>query len=277
MFEMFGLSFIVNALIACLIMGFLLGYFGIHVVGRGIVFVDLALGQISSLGVALAEFLHYGDDWLPIIFTLLGAVLLSFIHTRDPRIKLEAIIGIIYVVASAVTVLIISKSAHGDADIQEVLFGALLTVSTAELVKLGIVFGVLALLHALFRNQVYRITERMQAGELAKPEWKDQTWNFFFYLSIGLAIVFAVRIGGVLQVFSYLVVPAVSSLMVARRRWMIILVALFNAGVASLAGLWFSYTFDFPAGPAIVAMFGIIFLGAVMYRLFWPKMVKSVR
>ncbi len=157
------------------------------------------------------------------------------------------------------------------------LFGALLTVSTAKLVKLGIVFGVLALLHALFRNQVHRITERMQAGELAKLEWKDQAWNFFFYLSIGLAMVFAVRIGGVHPVFSYLVVPAVRSLMVFRRRWIIVLVALFNGALASLAGLWFSYTFDFPAGPAIVATFGIIFLGAVMYRLFWPKMVKSVR
>jgi len=271
MFEMFDLSFMVYALAASLIFGLVLGYFGIHVVGRGIVFVDLALGQISSLGVALAEFSHFGENWLPIAFTLLGAIMLSFIHSNDPRIKLEAVIGIIYVVASAVTVLIISKTPHGDANIQEVLFGALLAVTPGELVKLGIVFAILAVLHFAFQKHVYSITERMQAGKLEKLSLNEQGWNFFFYLSIGLAIVFAVQIGGVLPVFSYLVVPAVSSIMVSRRKPIIIAVALFNAAVASFAGLWFSYTFDFPAGPSIVAIFGIIFFGAVMYRFLRPN------
>ena len=133
MLEMLDLSFMVYALLASLTMGFLLSYLGVHVVGRGIVFVDLALGQISSLGVAFAGFLHFGENWLPIVFTLLGAVLLSFIHIRDKRLKLEAVIGIIYVVAAAVTVLVISKTPHGEADISEVLFGTLLAVSPEEL------------------------------------------------------------------------------------------------------------------------------------------------
>lgn len=274
MLEMFDLSFIINALLACLIFGFLLGYFGIHVVGRGIVFVDLALGQISSLGVAIAEFSHFGESWLPIIFTLLGAILLSFIHISDPRIKLEAVIGIIYVVASAVTILIISKTPHGEANIQEVLFGALLAVNGEELIRLGIIFGFLSLLHFIFQKHIYATTQRMQAGNLEKLTWKEKGWNFFFYLSIGLAIVYAVRIGGVLPVFSYLVVPAVSSLMVARTKWVIAAIALFNVAAASFAGLWFSYTFDFPAGPSIVAMFGVMFLGAVVYRALRPKIAN---
>jgi zinc/manganese transport system permease protein len=274
MFEIFELSFMVNALLVCIIFGLLLGYFGIHVVGRGIVFVDLALGQISSLGVAIAEFTHLGESWLPIVFTLLGAILLSFIHISDPRIKLEAVIGIVYVVASAVTILIISKTPHGEANIQEVLFGALLAVTTEELIRLGIIFGMLSLLHFVFQKHIYAITERMQAGNLEKLTWKEQGWNFFFYISIGLAIVYAVRIGGVLPVFAYLVVPAVSSLMVSRSKWVIVAIALFNVAIASFIGLWMSYTFDFPAGPSIVAMFGVMFLGAVIYRLLQSNISK---
>jgi zinc/manganese transport system permease protein len=275
MLEMFEFSFMVNALLACIAFGLLLGYFGIHVVGRGIVFVDLALGQISSLGVAITEFTHLGENWLPIAFTLLGAILLSLIHISDPRIKLEAVIGIIYVVASAVTILIISKTPHGEANIQEVLFGALLAVTVGELIHLGIIFGFLSLLHFVFQKHIYAVTERMQAGNLAKLTWKEQGWNFFFYISIGLAIVYAVRVGGVLPVFAYLVVPAVSSLMVSRTKWVIVSIALFNVAIASFIGLWMSYTFDFPAGPSIVAMFGMMFLGAVIYRLLQSNISKS--
>lgn len=267
MFEMFNLDFIVHALFASLIFGVLLSYLGIHVVGRGIVFVDLALGQISSLGVAFAQFLQFGEIWLPVVFTLLGAFLLSFIHISDRRLKLEAIIGIIYVVASAVTVLLISKTPHGEANIQEVLFGALLAVTAEEIRNLLIVFGVLGLLHILLHKHIFSITEKLETGEAGKFGWRERWLNFFFYLSIGLAIVFAVRVGGVLPVFSFLVVPAVSAVMVARRRVMIVAIALLNAAIASFTGLWFSYTFDFPAGPSIVSMFGVIFLGAVILRI----------
>ncbi len=266
MLEMFQLNFMVNALIASVIIGLLLSYLGIHVVGRGIVFVDLALGQISSLGVAFAQFLRFGEIWLPIVFTLVGAFLLSFIHIRDRRLQLEAIIGIIYVVASAVTVLIISKTPHGEANIQEVLFGALLAVTPQEIRNLLIVFGLLGLLHFVFQKHLFRITEMLELGELEEMGWKERGLNFFFYMSIGLAIVFAVEVGGVLPVFSYLVVPAVSAVMVAMRKWVIIVLALLNSVIAGFFGLWFSYTFDYPAGPSIVAIFGAIFIIAVLVR-----------
>src|SRR5438128_4224799 len=107
---MFQLPFMVQAFVAAVITGALLSYLGVHVVGRGIVFVDLALGQISSLGVAFSDFVGYGKTTIPILFTLVGAFLMSFIHLRDKRIKLEAIIGIIYAVASAATVMLISKT-----------------------------------------------------------------------------------------------------------------------------------------------------------------------
>ncbi len=266
MLEMFQLNFMVNALIASVIIGLLLSYLGIHVVGRGIVFVDLALGQISSLGVAFAQFLRFGEIWLPIVFTLVGAFLLSFIHIRDRRLKLEAIIGIIYVVASAMTVLIISKTPHGEANIQEVLFGALLAVTPEDIRNLLIVFSLLGLLHMIFQKPIFRLTEKLELGELKELGWKERGLNFFFYLSIGLAIVFAVEVGGVLPVFAFLVVPAVSAVMMALRKWIIVVLAMFLSVLAGFFGLWFSYTFDYPAGPSIVAIFGFIFIFAVAVR-----------
>jgi zinc/manganese transport system permease protein len=275
MTEMFQLDFMRHAFMACLLMGILLSYLGIHVVGRGIVFVDLALGQISSLGVALSEFLHVGEAWLPIVFTVLGAILLSFIHIRDRRLKLEAVIGIIYVVAAAVTVLIISKTPHGESNIQEVLFGALLAVTTDELIYLGIVVAVLGVLHFLFRKPIFEITERLREGDVADFGFREQAWNFFFYVTIGLAIVFSVRIGGVLPVFSYLVVPAVAAILVARRTAAMLLAAGIFSIIAGYGGLWYAYTFDFPAGPSIVACFGVIFCFAAAVR--WVMNRKSVQ
>ena len=129
MFDMFQLPFMVQALAAAVITGVLLSYLGVHVVGRGIVFVDLALGQISSLGVAFAAFIGMGLTSIPLIFTLVGALLMSFINIHDKRLKQEAVIGILYAFASALTVLFISKTPHGDSDIQEVLFGNILSIS----------------------------------------------------------------------------------------------------------------------------------------------------
>src|SRR2546423_9439571 len=108
MFQMFQLPFMVQAFVVAIITGVLLSYLGVHVVGRGIVFVDLALGQISSLGVAVAAFIGATANTIPILFTLVGAFLLSLIHIKDKRLKLEAIIGIIYAIASAMTVMFIS-------------------------------------------------------------------------------------------------------------------------------------------------------------------------
>src|SRR5690348_648570 len=110
MFDMFQLPFMMQAFISAVVTGILLSYLGVHVVGRGIVFVDLALGQISSLGVAFATFMGSGLTSIPLVFTLAGAILLSFINIRDKRLKQEAIIGIIYAFASALTVLLISKT-----------------------------------------------------------------------------------------------------------------------------------------------------------------------
>src|SRR3954454_12603895 len=217
MFDMFQLPFMVQAFIAAIITGALLSYLGVHVVGRGIVFVDLALGQISSLGVAFAAFIGTGVTSIPLIFTLVGALLMSFINIKDKRLKQEAIIGILYAFASSLTVLLISKTPHGDSDIQAVLFGNILSVSWEQITTLGIIFGAIALMHFLFFKKFFALTESFENGENHLVGIFN-IWNFLFYISIGLAIVFAVKINGVIPVFSYLIIPAVSAILISKNK-----------------------------------------------------------
>src|ERR1700750_1352747 len=183
MFEMFQLPFMVQAFAAAVITGVLLSYLGVHVVGRGIVFVDLALGQISSLGVAFGAFIGTGLTSIPLIFTLAGALLMSFINIRDKRLKQEAIIGIFYAFSSALTVLLISKTPHGDSDIQEVLFGSILSVGTDEITLVGIVFGILALTQIIFYKRFFALTESFENGEFHQVGFFN-VWNFIFYITI---------------------------------------------------------------------------------------------
>src|SRR6478672_6122554 len=241
---MFQLPFMVQAFVAAVITGALLSYLGVHVVGRG---------------VAFAVFIGTGLTSIPLIFTLAGALLMSFINIRDKRLKQEAIIGILYAFASALTVLLISKTAHGDSDIQEVLFGNILSVSWGQITSLAIVFGVILLVQLLFFKKFFLLTESFENGENHLIGIFN-IWNFLFYISIGLAIVFAVRINGVIPVFSYLIIPAVSAIMLAKNNVAVFIISFVISVLGSFFGLLFCYKKDFPACASIVAILGGIFI-----------------
>jgi zinc/manganese transport system permease protein len=265
MFEMLGLNFMVQAFIISLVTGLFLSYLGIHVVGRGIVFVDLSLGQISSLGGAVTVFLGYGLTTIPLVFTLLGALLISLIDIHDKRLKLEAIIGIIYAFTSAATVMLISKTPHGDTDIQEVLFGNILSVNKEAITITFIVFGALLLMHVIFRKKFFELTQSFQTGQVKINVFN--IWNSLFYISIGLSIVFAVKISGVIPVFSYLIIPSVCALMLALSNKLVVIIAMVISFLGSFIGLNVSFHFDFPAGSSIVAVLGVIFIIVSVIRL----------
>ncbi|MFI5160697.1 MAG: metal ABC transporter permease [Sphingobacteriales bacterium] len=277
MFEMFQLSFIVQAFIVSIIIGVVLSYLGVHVVGRGIVFVDLALGQISSLGVAFSDYIGHGKTIIPIAFALGGALLMSLITIRDKRLKLEAVIGIIYAVASAATVMLISKTPHGDSDIQEVLFGNILSINWEQITIIGIIFGVIGLVHLIFYKKFFRLTETFEnndsnaAATIFRENKWFKFWNFIFYISIGLAIVFAVRTSGVIPVFSFLIIPSVAAIMLCRKKLHIIIAAIVISLLAAYFGLYVSYHYDFPAGSSLVVVLGGLFVVASVFYLFRGK------
>ena len=270
MLEMFTQDFIFNALMVSIVMGLLLSYLGVHVVGRGIVFVDLALGQISMLGVAFANYLGKDPTVIAIVFTMVGAFMLSFINVKDKRLKQEAIIGIVYAVASAATVLLISKAPHGEADISEVLFGSLFTVTTTQIMIMAGTFGLIGLVHIIFRKKFFELTEKFENRQIEQIGVFN-LWNFLFYLSIGLAIVLAVRAGGVIPVFTYIVVPPVSAILLTRKKGSLVLIAMLVSVAGSFFGIYFSANFDFPAGSSVVAILGVIFLASALIRILKRK------
>ncbi|HCN82024.1 MAG TPA: hypothetical protein DIT07_00155 [Sphingobacteriaceae bacterium] len=281
MFEMFQLDFIIQAFIVSIIIGVLLAYLGVHVVGRGIVFVDLALGQISSLGVAFSDYIGYGKTIIPILFTLTGALLMSLITIRDKRLRLEAIIGIIYAVASAATVMLISKTPHGDSDIQEVLFGNILSTNWEQIKIIGMIFAGIALIHLLFYKKFFLLTESFENNDnnIAATAFKGNAWfkfwNFIFYMSIGLAIVFAVRTSGVIPVFSFLIIPAVGAIMLCKKNLQVTIAAVIMSILAAFFGLNVSYHYDFPAGSSLVVVLGGIFLLVSLFYLFKTRQRKA--
>lgn len=260
-------DFVRNALLASIIMGSVLAFLGVHVVERGIVFVDLALGQISMMGVAFAAYIEADPTTISIIFTLVGAFVLSLVKVTDARLKQEAIIGIVYALTSAVTVLLISKSAHGESDISEVLFGSFFTVSDSGLVWLAIVFFAIAALHIVFRNKFFEITRKFASDAVAEIGFFN-IWNFLFYVSLGLAIVLGVRFAGVIPVFAFIVAPPVAAILLTRRRSLLIWLSVVVSVLGSFLGIYFSVQFDFPAGSSVVAMLGGLFLVASVARLF---------
>ena len=276
MFQMFQLPFMVQAFTAAIITGALLSYLGVHVVGRGIVFVDLALGQISSLGVAFAAFIGTGLTSIPLIFTLAGALLMSFINIRDKRLKQEAIIGILYAFASALTVLLISKTPHGDSDIQEVLFGNILSVGWDKITSIAIVFGAIALVQLVFFKKFFALTRSFESGENHLIGIFN-FWNFLFYISIGLSIVYAVKINGVIPVFSYLIIPAVSAIMLTKNNVAVFIISFVISILAGFFGLNFSFHYDFPAGSSIVAILGGVFIICSIYKLISLASMKKTQ
>lgn len=191
---------------------------------------------------------------------------MSFINIRDKRLKQEAIIGIFYAFASALTVLLISKTPHGDSDIQEVLFGNILSVGMDQISLIGIVFGCIALLQLIFFKKFYGLTKSFENGEIHQSGVFN-IWNFLFYISIGLAIVFAVKINGVIPVFSYLIIPAVSAIMLSKNDAVVFIISVIISIIASFLGLNFSFHYDFPAGSSIVAMLGGIFILTSGFKL----------
>lgn len=268
MFEWLAFPFMVQALVACSAMGIVLAYFGIHVVRRGIVFVDLALGQISSMGVAYAVYAGRDPVLWSMIFTLSGAVVFSVLQVRDVRLRLEALIGIFYAASSAVTVLLIAKTPHGEADIQDVLFGNVFAIDSSQLRRMLWVFGVVAFVNVLLGRRFFALTYRKGAGE--EMTLKDHALNLLFYVLLALAIVFAIQAGGVIPVFSFLIIPPVAAVFLARGTGAVVALTLGIAVASSFLGLHLSFVYDLPAGASIVGVLALVAAGAVVLGKLLP-------
>lgn len=257
------LSVMGPALAASLLLSAVFVYFGIHIVRRGVIFVDLALAQVAAMGSTVAFLLGYplegqGAHGFSLAFAFLGATVFTLTRAREEAVPQEAIIGIVYAFAAAATVLLVDKAPHGAEHIKYLLVGNILWISWKTIVQLTAVILVTGLLHLFFRR--YFLLVSFDPEKARKEGISIRFWDLLFYLSLAWVVTASVQTAGVLLIFSFLIVPAVCGLLSSGgfvgSLWVGWLVA---AGV-SLAGSFLSYGWDLPTGATIICVFGITLL-----------------
>lgn len=259
---MSGILFLLPAFLACLVLTGIHTYLGIHVISRGVIFVDIALAQMAALGMTVAFLLGYPPEsqtayFFALGFTFLGA--LFFAYFRDDRLPQEAIIGVSFAVSSALAILLADAVPHGSEHLKYILSGNILWVSWDQILKTAIIYGILGLIHYLLREKFLLVSTNPE--EARRRGLRLWIWDLFFYISFGLVITSSVQIGGILLVFSFLIVPGLCSMLfVEGLRGRLILGWLIGA-LTSLLGITASYLWDSPTGPMIVVAFGgVLFL-----------------
>lgn len=237
-------------------------HLGLHVVEREVIFVDLSLAQLAALGAAVASVFGYEHSTMSYVFALafavIGAAVFAATRSDSRRIPHEAIIGIVYAVSAAASVLVLNSSPHGAEDIKDILVGNLLAVGPSDVARIAVLYTVVAVVHWIFRRQFLLITEN--PAEAARRGMRVRLWDFLFYVIFGVVVTNSVGIVGVLLVFSYLIVPAVTAKLVADTVITRLVFAWAMGIAASVAGLWLSATKDVPPGATIVVVLGAMLL-----------------
>jgi zinc/manganese transport system permease protein len=248
--------------VACLLFPPLLVYLGLHVVKREVIFVDLALAQVATLGTCVALLMGYHFDdritfWISLAVTFVGAAFFSWSRsTEKGPVPQEAIIGITFVVAAAGVILLLSRVAGGKEELEHLLTGDILNVTKGEIAQRLLVFAALGSFYAAFHQRFVLISsDPEKAFATGVPV---RLWDFLFYAAFALVVVSFVRLAGVLLTFAYLIVPAVCGTMLARDWMKRLAIGWGVAAAASLLGLWASYQMDLPTGAAIVVASGLL-------------------
>lgn len=276
------LELMLPALVASLVLVGLHGYLGIHIIAREVIFVDLALAQVAALGWAaaqlgigarLAELLSLPHE--PVSYavglaaTLVAAALFSVSRMEHEHIPQEAIIGIVYVVASAGTILLAAQAPRGAEHVEELLTGSLLWVTWPTIWKTAVAYVFIGGVHWFYRDRFLTISMR---PERARAEgWSIAWWDFLFYALFGVMVTSSVAIAGVLVVFSFLVIPAVIAFLFTDQPARLLGIAWLSGVLATVLGLFVSYRSDLPTGPTVVCAFAATLVAAFALRRVLPR------
>jgi zinc/manganese transport system permease protein len=259
----------------CLVLTGIHAYLGVHVVERGVIFVDLSLAQIAALGTTVAYLagydLHSTTAYLfSLGFTFLGAAIFAMSRShRKTRIPQEAIIGIVYAVSAAVAILVMSKATQETEHLKEMLVGNILSVSWKELFKTAVLYALVGFFHYLFRRRFLLIS--MNEAEAEQQGLNIRFWDFLFYMSFGFVVTSSVAIAGVLLVFCFLIVPSVTAMLFTERLGPRLAIGWTMGAIVSALGVYLSYLWDLPTGATIVGTFGAALLVVAGYRRAFRK------
>jgi zinc/manganese transport system permease protein len=276
------LQFLLWPIIASLVIAGIHAYLGLHVVERGVIFVDLSLAQIASLGATLALLVPaFGGDphspavyWMSLGFTFIGAAIFSMIKGQKARIPQEAIIGISYAVASAAVIVAMSKSTGESEHLKDMLVGNILSVAPAEVISTAAMYAVIGAFHYVFRKRFLQISTDPEAAQAQGVSIR--LWDFLFYASFGVVVTRSVAIAGVLLVFCYLIVPSVGAMLFAARIGSRLAIGWIMGVVVSMLGMYFSVQFDLPTGATIVCTFGMVLILMAAARVLLPRARPSL-
>ena len=278
------LEFLAAPFAASLILTGIHAYLGVHVVERGVIFVDLSLAQIAALGATIALLLPVsgGDPhapvvyWISLAFTFLGAAVFSMVRVKRARIPQEAIIGISYAVASGAAILAMSKATSESEHLKDMLVGNILAVSWDEVRKTALLYGAIGLFHYIFRRQFLAISMDHNRVQPLRG-FSVRFWDFLFYASFGFVVTSSVAIAGVLLVFCYLIVPSVAAMLYADSIGRRLAIGWAMGTVVSALGVYLSLKLDLPTGATIVCTFGIVLiLMAAVRPLFQTRATHAV-
>jgi zinc/manganese transport system permease protein len=265
------LEFLAAPFAASLILTGIHAYLGVHVVERGVIFVDLSLAQIAALGATIALLMPVsgGDPhapvvyWISLAFTFIGAAVFALVRVQRARIPQEAVIGICYAVASAAAILAMSKATSESEHLKDMLVGNILAVSWAEVRKTALLYGAIGLFHYIFRRQFFAITtahHMAQHAHAAPVGVSVRFWDFLFYASFGFVVTSSVSIAGVLLVFCYLIVPSVAAMLYADSIGKRLAIGWSMGTIVSALGVYLSLRLDLPTGATIVCTFGLVLI-----------------
>ena len=265
-------------LAACLVLTGIHVYLGVHVIARKVIFVDLALAQIAALGTVVGILLGYevGKDTTALYlyslaFTIFGAFVFSVTRMKGEKVPHEAVIGIVYAVAFATTILVLSKSALGPQELDHIIKGELLWVQGPVVIKTAIIYLLVGVFHFSFRKKFMAISFDPDAAE--RSGINVRLWDFLFYMSFGFVITSSVAIAGVFLVFSYLVIPSLGAMLLSDKLSTRLAIGWIAGSIISFAGVKLSWTTGLPTSPLIVVILAGALLLSAAYRFF--KLAES--
>lgn len=265
-------------LAACLVLTGIHVYLGVHVIARKVIFVDLALAQIAALGTVVGILLGYesGKDvtelyLYSLAFTIFGAFIFSITKMKGEKVPHEAIIGIVYAVTFALTILVLSRSALGPQELDHIIKGELLWVQGESVIRTAIIYAAIGLFHYVFRKKFMAISFHPEESE--RNMANVRLWDFLFYMSFGFVITSSVAIAGVFLVFSYLIIPAVGAMLLSDRLGTRLVIGWVAGAVISFLGVKLSWDTGLPTSPLIVCILALalILSGVVRYIRLAPE------
>ena len=247
-------------------------YLGLHVVTRGVIFVDLALAQVAALGTAIGILLGFEHEanstyLIALVFTFIGAFLFAYTRNRDEKIPQEAVIGITYVASAALMILLFSKSAEGAEHINHLLVGSILFVTPKIVLMTFILYAIIGIFHYIFRNKFLSASN----AKLDDIKVNQRLWDFLFYVTFGFVVTSSVKIAGVLLVFSFLIIPAVAALLFFESTKKRLLFGWGFGIVGSLMGMIASLVLDIPTGATIVVTFAMLLSISAVFNVLVKK------